>query len=40
MATTSDDLRILEEFQSKFWLEFQLILNGAKSADFVQLQSQ
>ena len=42
-----DDLRILQEFQSEFaaaadcripmefWLEFQLILNGAKSADCV-----
>ena len=26
MANTSDDLRILEEFQSEFWLEVQLQL--------------
>ena len=44
MANTSDDLRILQEFQSEFWLEmqltaeFQLILNAAKSADCVWLQ--
>ena len=41
VENTSDDLRILQEFQSELWLEiqltaeFQLILNGLKSADCI-----